>query len=111
MTRISNTDQVLALLRAHLERTQRVKGRRAAALHSPGPLARVHALAGAEDLTDAEIGRALIAGLLAEEFGAALAVDPSFQAIVDQVSRTIDRDEAGRALVRAAIAQLGAAGR
>jgi hypothetical protein len=109
MTRITNADQVLMLLRAHLERAQRSSRKRTeTGKAKPGPLDRVKQLAQVEGLSDADIARALIAGLLSEEFGASFAAEPRFQSVVEDVRRLIDSDENGRALMRKAIAQLAA---
>lgn len=107
MTRITNAEHVLMLLRAQLERAQRPARKRAEGRGGkPGPLERVQQLASAEGLSEADVARALIAGLLTEEFGPELAVEPRFQSMVDEVRGLIERDEAGRALLRRAIAQL-----
>jgi hypothetical protein len=109
MTRITNADQVLLLLRAHLERAQR--GKRAGTERRStraGAMSRVRELANTEGLSEAEVGRALIAGILTEEFGAELAVEPRFQAMIDDVRRIIERDDSGKALLKRAIAQIGA---
>jgi len=107
MTRITNAEQVLMLLRAHLERAQRSGKKRTTSRNSrPGPLERVQQLASAEGLSETDLARALIAGLLTEEFGPAFAVEPRFQTMVEDVRQLIDRDENGRALMRRALAQL-----
>ena len=111
MTRISNADQVLLLLRAHLERNAKMRGKGAAAHPAraearKGPLERVQHIAGAENLSEHDVSRALIAGLLAEEFGEDVASEPRFQDLVDNVLKLIAADEEGRALVRNAVAQL-----
>jgi len=109
MTRITNADQVLLLLRAHLERAQK-SGRRKSERRAPraGPMSRVRELANTEGLSEAEVARALIAGLLSEEFGAELAAEPKFQLMVDEVRAIIERDEGGKALLKRAIVQIGA---
>jgi hypothetical protein len=107
MTRITNAEQVLMLLRAQLERSQRPARKRAQQRDGrPGPLERVQRLASAEGLSEADVARALIAGLLTEEFGPELAVEPRFQNMGEDVRELIERDEAGRALLRRAIVQL-----
>ena len=49
--------------------------------------------------------RALVSGLLAEEFGPAIASDPKFQELVDGVMRAMRADEACAALLDAALAE------
>ena len=68
MTRITNTEQVLILLRAHLERAQRF-GKARAREGKAGPVRRVQQLAGVDGVSETDLTRALIAGLLTEEFG------------------------------------------
>jgi hypothetical protein len=109
MTRITNADQVLVLLRSHLERAQRGSRKRTEARKAKsGPLQRVQQMAQTESLSQADIARALIAGLLSEEFGPSFAVEPRFQDMVEDVRRVIEADENARALLRRAIAQLAA---
>lgn len=111
MTRINNADHVLTLLRDHLERTRKSRKRDQPIAprdrHSnQGPVERVLHLARVEALPSTELARALIAGLLTEEFGDAVANDPGFQRMVGDVQRTIEADERGRALMQKAITQL-----
>lgn len=113
MTRISNADQVLIMLRAHLERVQR--GRKKEVARPPkhsrarqSPLERVQHLAAAAGLSETEIGAALIEGLLLEEFGPAFANDPQFLRITQEVKRVIGDDEHSTLLLQNAVRQLGA---
>ena len=107
MTRITNADQVLMLLRSHLERAKKSDRKSAAAKQGrPGALERAQQLASAEGLSEADVARALIAGLLAEEFGAELAAEPRFQAMVEEVRLMLESDEAGRLMLRDAVTQL-----
>lgn len=111
MTRITNADQVLMLLRSHLERAKKSDRKSAAAKQGrPGALERAQQLASAEGLSEADVARALIAGLLAEEFGAELAVQPRFQAMVEEVRLMLEGDEAGRVVLGQALRQLSGAG-
>ena len=109
MTRITNADQVLLLLRSYLQRTQRAERRPVAAPLREGaqktPLERVQSLARRET-SDAEISRALVRGVLLHEFGSGVANDASFQATVDEVLATIRRDEALSRLLDDAVRQL-----
>jgi hypothetical protein len=59
-----------------------------------------------DDLPQAEVGRALVRGLLSHEFGASVSNDAEFQAIVDDVLAAIRRDEAASRLLDSAIRQL-----
>lgn len=107
MTRITTTEHVLMLLRAHLERARRAGRKRTQTRQGkPGPLQRVQQLASVESLSEADVARALIAGLLAEELGPEIAAEARFQVLVEDVRQIIDRDDAGRALLKSAIVQL-----
>lgn len=106
MTRITNAEQVLVLLRAHLERAQRSTRKRTQTRDTkPGAMERVQRLANA-GMPEADLARALIAGLLTEEFGAGFAAEPRFQAMVEDVRAMIARDEGAQKLLRRAMAQL-----
>ncbi|WP_448661544.1 hypothetical protein ACG3SL_12850 [Sphingomonas sp. CJ20] len=112
MTSIGNVDQVLLLLREQLQRTGRNRGasRRgrtaASGASSARPLDRVRALAALDTLDEEELRRAMVRGLLAEQFGEAVANDPALIAIVDQVSRIIGETLEGRQLMDRALAHL-----
>lgn len=112
MTKVGNVDQVLLLLREQLQRSGRGRGTTAKAratqaeASSASPLDRVRALAVLDTLDEEELRRAVVRGLLAEQFGEAVGNDPALIAIVDQVSRIIDETPEGRALMDRALAQL-----
>lgn len=111
MTRITNVDQILVLLQAQLERLERKKKPapqtiRQASERTQQPLDRVRDLAAAGAITQSELGRALIAALLTEEFGSELAGDIAFQSLVERVSRALATDEHSSALMRSAIARI-----
>ena len=112
MTRVGNVDQVLLLLREQLHRTGRGRGPAAKAkagqveTRSARPLDRVRALAALETLDEEELRRAVVRGLLAEQFGEAVGNDPALIAIVDQVSRIIGDTPEGRELMDRALTQL-----
>ena len=110
MTRITNTDQVLLLLQSHLQRAQRSERKTVTPLPKSNvpqtPIERVQNLVRQDELPETEIGRALVRGLLAHEFGAAVANDAKFHAVVDEVLGAIRRDEATSRLLERAIQQL-----
>ena len=117
MTRITNADHVLLLLRNHLERTQKERRKRAKAETSgqkpasqPGALQRVEHLASVDGLSDLEVKKALIAGILADEFGNQVTNDPQFVQVVDDVVKIIERDEDASALLRRAFQQIASHG-
>jgi hypothetical protein len=109
MTRISNADHVLLLLREQLQkigRTRQERSSRAGAVRSstPRPMARLQAMASVEE--GEEFRRTLVRAILAEEMGEAMANDPSFQAVVDNVYRMISASPDGQELIDRAGRQL-----
>jgi len=107
MTRITQAEQILLLLRAHLQRTVRLRKKRTATTPSPerkAPLDRLVEVSEAQPNT--VLARALVAGLLEEEFGAALAAEPRFQAMVDEIVSVIEKRKESRALLNGALTQL-----
>jgi hypothetical protein len=111
MTRIGNVDQVLLLLREQLQRTS---GTRKGARKSTGrteaagarPLDRVRALAALESLDEEEVRRAVVRGILTEEFGEDVGNDPALHAISADVVRIIGEMPGGRELLDRAVTQL-----
>jgi hypothetical protein len=104
MTRVNNADHVLLLLRERLQRLDRGRGARAARAGAsraatPGPMARLQARAALDQVSGDEFRRTLVRALLTEEVGEAVANDPSFQAIVEDVFRMISATEDGRELI------------
>ncbi len=108
MTRITNADQVLVLLRAHLERAD--KTRRANRPGTPArkrsALQRVTEIASDSQASEDDIRRALVASILVEEFGAGLAGDVRFQDVVTNVLKMISEDGASSQLIDGALRQL-----
>ena len=98
MTRVTQTDQIMHLLRQQLQRLgKNTKGTRTAATgksaaQRQSPLTRVTALAALDNLPDDDLAKALVRALLTEEFGEALASEPRFARIVEDVHRMIAED-------------------
>lgn len=114
MTRISNSDHVLVLLREQLQklgRTRKESAGRAAEVRgsTPRPIARLQAMASPED--GEEFRRTLVRAILTEEMGEAMANDPAFLAVVDDVYRMISASPDGAALIDRAGRQLRGASR
>ena len=84
MTRITSTDQVLLLLRSHLQRAARA-GRPNSTGSAETPrksaLERARQIVASEEVSEEDIRGALIAGILTEEFGSAFAGDARFHDI------------------------------
>jgi hypothetical protein len=112
LTRISNVDQVLLLLREQLERASRHRGaeRSDKAVRTQNvtarPLERAKALAAFDGMEPNEVRRTVVRGLLVEAFGEGAANDPAFQAVVDDVFRIITEMPGGSALIDQAVDQL-----
>ena len=112
MTRITNADQVLALLQGHLQRSGRTGRKHKAGATAKSrasqqkPIERLQDIAQSADLPDREIERALLSAILVEEFGAASANDPRFQSMVDDVLRIIREDDRSHTLLERARMQL-----
>lgn len=109
MTRISNTDQVLLLLREQLQklgqnRKERTSRSGTVRKSTPRPIARLQAMASYEE--GEEFRRTLVRAILTEEMGEAMANDPSFQAVVDNVYRMISATPDGQDLIDRAGRQL-----
>jgi hypothetical protein len=115
MTRVSNADHVLLILREQLQRMGR--GRAAATRRSGAaersterPLARLQQVAAHDQLSDEEFRRTLVRALLTEELGERLANDSAFEAVVDDVYRILGNSAEGRALLDGAARELRTAG-
>ncbi len=110
MTRISNVDQALMLLRQQLQQmTKADRSRRGArASHSSAQqrksaAERIEALTRSGDLTEDELARALIGALLTDEFGDDAANDHRFRKLADEVHRIIASDTKAKALLAEAL--------
>jgi|CXWL01.1.fsa_nt_gi hypothetical protein len=108
MTRITNADQVLILLRAHLERADKTRrtARSTAVRAKRSALERVSEIAVDRQASEDDIRRALISGILTEEFGAELASDARFQDVVTNVLKMISEDSASSQVIDGALKQL-----
>lgn len=113
MTRITSSDQVLLLLRSHLERQGKIrkpdtkKSERSdkAGSHT-SPLDRTQTVLAQSDLSEEKLSEILVAGLLSEEFGSGVASDPQFSRLVREVVQAIKDMDGGEALFAHAIEQI-----
>lgn len=99
MTRISNVDQVLLLLREQLQRLDKSTHSRKAGAPSahgtqrrPPAAGRVEAVLRTDDLSDEDLAPTLVTALLVDEFGEGAANDPAFQRMASEVHRIIASD-------------------
>lgn len=104
MEPISNVDRLVLLLRQRLQDRDRLRAgrpaeRRPTQKSDPNALTAAQALAAAEDIDERQLRRALIQGLLADQFGERMLNEPRFQQVVDRVTAAIEADEGGRALL------------
>lgn len=108
MTRITDANQVLVLLRAHLERADKtLRAKRSSAPRAKRTaLQRVTELAVDKEARDGDIRRALVAGILIEEFGAGFAADVRFQDVVTNVLRVISDHPESRQIIDNSLEQL-----
>ena len=108
MTRVTNADQVLLLLRERLSRLDRARGKRAAGTGAKRPATArpVERLRTLDGVSDEEFRRTLVRALLAEELGDGIVADPSFQRVADEVFRVISSTTDGRDLIDRASRQL-----
>lgn len=113
MTRITNTDQVINLIRAELQKMERTGSAKRRSGPAPGrdqsrsPLERLFSAPAFHALSEEERHRAFIRGIMTEAFGAALANDARFIAIAGSVYEAIRASPDGRDLINRALAQLG----
>lgn len=111
MTRINQVDQALLVLREQLQRMskargQRTEGARRSERSTPKPMARLSGLATLDALPDDQLRRTLVRALLAEELGDAIAADPAFASVSDDVFRMLSESEEGQELMAQAARQL-----
>jgi hypothetical protein len=109
MTRVGNVEQVLLLLREQLQRAGKKSGtvrKTETGRTTQRPLDRVRALAALDSLNEDEVRRAVVRGILTEEFGEGVGNDPALQQVVDQVIGIIGGTPDGAELIDRAVAQL-----
>lgn len=115
MDPVSNVDRLVLLLRQRLQErertpgTARTAGRRTG--KAEGGVAAAQALAAVEDVEEKHLRRALIQGLLSDQFGPAMINEARFQQVVDRVVGALEADDAGRALLDRITREMRAAAR
>lgn len=112
MTRVADTDPILLLVREQLRQTKRsgTTGRTAAVRRSHAaearPLERARALAALETLSQEEVERVVLRGILATELGEGVSNDPGFQGVVDRVLDILRDMPEGAAMMARAVRQV-----
>lgn len=106
MTRITNSEQVIAAVRAQLQRLAK-RDKSTAASRTAKPDAKsmstkqmVEALGAIEGLTEDDFTKGFVRAILTEEFGEKLANSPGFQGVIDRTAETLVTDLETRALLR-----------
>lgn len=113
MTRISNVDQVMLLLRQQLQRMSKTdrqqksgKTTAAAPQRREAALGRIEEITRADELSEDDLARTLVGALLVDEFGEAVANDPKFQSLIGEVHRIIAADADTKALLLEALREV-----
>lgn len=113
MTRISNVDQVLMLLRQQLQRLGKSdRSRKGGAIGAPAAerrqpaTGRIEAVMRTDRLSEEELGRTLVTAMLVDEFGEGPANDHKFRKVADEVYRIIASDPQARKLLGEALMAL-----
>jgi hypothetical protein len=117
MTRISNVDHVMLLLRQQLQRMSKTERQRRSGNVSSTTserrepaLGRIEEITRADELSDDDLARTLVGALLVDEFGEAVANDPKFHTLVGEVHRIIASDADSKALLQDALKEVKKAG-
>lgn len=106
MTRITNSDQILAIIRNQLQRLSersRAQGSGKATRKAPAVMTspeRLAALNAIDGLTDEEFARGLVRTLLEDAFGEKLGNSPGFLDLVDRTLAVMQADPQTAALLR-----------
>ena len=113
MTRITQSDQIVLLLRQQLQRVAgrkdvRRKERIGKSATGENTGLRVEALAALRGLPQEDVERALLRMLLIDEMGEAIGNDPKFQGVIDRVHRLIKSDRETNQLMGRALEVLRA---
>ncbi len=113
MTNISRVDQALLLLKDRLRRVQERGGKNASATSASAsraanfdPLASVRSLARQGQVSEQNIRRALVGGLLTDALGEELVATVEFQSLVSHVLRILEDSEDGRQLLAASTTEI-----
>lgn len=91
---------------AELKRGQKSRSVTNASRSDPSSVLRIRALAQIDGLSDEDIERSIIQGLLVEELGEALVNDPKFQQLVSRITELLVADVAAKSLLAAARQEL-----
>ncbi|WP_432200690.1 hypothetical protein ACRAQ7_14315 [Erythrobacter sp. W53] len=106
MTRISNTEQVMALVRNQLqrmakrERDDKTQKTQKADARTLTQRERVVALNAIKGLSEEDFTQNFVRALLTDELGEKVSHSPEFQAIVERTAKTIRADKTVQSLIK-----------
>lgn len=109
MTRISQADQALLLLRARLQELGRSRRMPGLLAKTPSKVAamlpreRLVALAEFDGLSEEDRHRLFVRSLLADVFGDAFSNDAKFLSVADEVCNVLSSNDEGKVMLRRAI--------
>jgi len=109
MSNIGRVDQAVLQLRAQLQRLARERAGKTRSSDGtpPKPLDRLRQARASGSFGEEEFRRKFVRALLTEELGEGLGNQPEFERISNEVWRLLDADPDTRAMMDAAIHQLG----
>ena len=113
MTRITNSDQIMRLLRSQIDKIDRDKKKPAGVkgTQRSSPLELVKSLAQDENQSQSTVKNALIIAILAEQFGEDLVNDPNFRGMTNKLTKLLSEDRETDAILEASISDMRQAAR
>ncbi len=112
MTRIDQNQQLIALVRQQLSQVSRARIARTAKVRndkssdSTHDVGKIRKLAAREGISEEEMQRALVQGILIEEFGEGVINDAKFQQIVDRITGLLQADDRAAVLLQQSVQRL-----
>lgn len=112
MTRVGNTEQVMALVRNQLqrmskrERSEKTQKARQPEARTLNQRERVQALSAIKDLSDEDFTQSFVRALLSEEFGETVSHSPGFQQVVEKTAQALRQQPEIVALLKQVRGQL-----
>lgn len=99
MEPISNVDRLVLLLRQRLQERDRSSKTSRKEREKKSALSAATALAAVDSIDERQLRRAIIQGILGDQFGSAMINEAKFQQVVDRVSQAIENDDDARKLL------------
>ena len=113
MTRITDNQQLIMLVREQLSRVSRSKIAKSNKVKNDGRPVQTAGVSAAKQLAESgefsveELQRSVVQGLLTEEFGDGILNDARFQQAIDQIAQIIRDDPESSKLMQDSLRQLG----